>query len=438
MLIHVLIQLMVVNTLFAMLTGYLVHYFLKTNFNIRSERTRLVVFIICFGLLDGLLSTLCMKYLPDNLQFLKSFFLLILSIAVITYILKISMVRALLSFCTIMLVVMLCNFLAPLVFAFFSNVNVTPDVIAHDIFLFAVMNALVYFFTSIIILLTPFAKKLGRFKNLKPVIILLIITLLMLVLNAGIHYIVSFDPISFTATLILSLIYLIVSVWYINNFYKYEMKIEEEKQQAFYNESLSLVIQDLRRFKHDQANHLTVISAMLKMKKYDQANSYINEMFNTTESIVDTTICDIKNAGLFGLISSKMDNAKKTGIKFSLQALGEIDSIPNVKISELCEIIGIYLDNAIEAAAISDAKEVGMLLENKEESIDITIDNSCSTAPNLDSIKLDGYSTKGNNRGHGLSIVDKILSNYDSISNIINFDNKNMTFTQMLKIKKGI
>ncbi|EMS72172.1 Histidine kinase-, DNA gyrase B-, and HSP90-like ATPase [Ruminiclostridium cellobioparum subsp. termitidis CT1112] len=316
--------------------------------------------------------------------------------------------------------------------------NVTPDVITNNVFLFAVMNALVYFFTSIIILLTPFAKKLGQFKNLKPVIILLFITLLMLVLNAGVHYIVSFDPISFTATLILSLIYLIVSVWYINNFYKYEMKIEEEKQQAFYNESLSLVIQDLRRFKHDQANHLTVISAMLKMKKFDQANSYISEIFNTTESIVDTSVCDIKNAGLFGLISSKMDYAKKTGIKFNLQAIGEIDSIPNVKISELCEIIGIYLDNAIEAAAISSDKEVEMRLENKEESIDIVIDNSCSIIPNLESIRQDGYSTKGTNRGHGLSIVDKILSKYASISNTINFDNNSMIFSQILKIKKGI
>ncbi len=429
---------MVVNTLFAMITGYLVHYFLKTNFNIRSAKTRLVVFIICFGISNGLLSTLCMKYLPSNLQFLKSFFLLILSIIVIKYLLKISLVRALLSFCTIMLAVMLCNFFAPLVFAFFSDVNVTPDVITNNVFLFAVMNALVYFFTSIIILLTPFAKKLGQFKNLKPVIILLFITLLMLVLNAGVHYIVSFDPISFTATLILSLIYLIVSVWYINNFYKYEMKIEEEKQQAFYNESLSLVIQDLRRFKHDQANHLTVISAMLKMKKFDQANSYISEIFNTTESIVDTSVCDIKNAGLFGLISSKMDYAKKTGIKFNLQAIGEIDSIPNVKISELCEIIGIYLDNAIEAAAISGDKEVEMRLENKEESIDIVIDNSCSIIPNLESIRQDGYSTKGTNRGHGLSIVDKILSKYASISNTINFDNNSMIFSQILKIKKGI
>lgn len=429
---------MVVNTLFAMITGYLVHYFLKTNFNIRSAKTRLVLFIICFGISNGLLSTLCMKYLPSNLQFLKSFFLLILSIIVIKYLLKISLVRALLSFCTIMLAVMLCNFFAPLVFAFFSDVNVTPDVITNNVFLFAVMNALVYFFTSIIILLTPFAKKLGQFKNLKPVIILLFITLLMLVLNAGVHYIVSFDPISFTATLILSLIYLIVSVWYINNFYKYEMKIEEEKQQAFYNESLSLVIQDLRRFKHDQANHLTVISAMLKMKKFDQANSYISEIFNTTESIVDTSVCDIKNAGLFGLISSKMDYAKKTGIKFNLQAIGEIDSIPNVKISELCEIIGIYLDNAIEAAAISSDKEVEMRLENKEESIDIVIDNSCSIIPNLESIRQDGYSTKGTNRGHGLSIVDKILSKYASISNTINFDNNSMIFSQILKIKKGI
>lgn len=432
------IQWMVVNTLVTMLTGYLVHYFLKTNFSIESAKTRLIVFIICFGVSNGLISTLCMEYLPSNLQFIKSLFILLFSIILIKFFLNTGIGKAVLSFCAIMLAVGIGNFLAPLIFVIFSDINVTPDVIAGNTYLFIAMNIVIYLITTILVILTPYSKKISQIKNIKPVGFLLFITVLMLVLNAGIHYLVNFDPISFTVTLILSLVYLITSIWYINNYHKFEMKLEEENQQAFYNESLSLVIQDLRRFKHDQANHLTVISAMIKMQKYDQANSYINEIFNTTESIVDSSICDIKNAGLFGLISSKMDNAKKTEIKFNLQARGEIDSIPNVKISELCEIIGIFLDNAIEAASISDGKEVEMLLENKEESIDIIIDNSCSTIPKLDSIKQDGYSTKGTNRGHGLSIVDKILSKYNSISNTISFDSENMIFTQILKIKKGI
>ena len=432
------IQLMVVNTLFAMIPAYLVHYFLKSNLNIISKGTRLVIFIICFGVSNVLVSTILMEYLPNNLQFIRSLFILLLSLILIKVVLNIDLVRAVLSLCTIMLAVGCGNFLAPLLFALFSDINVTPSVISNNIFLFSIMNTLIYLIAAILVILTPVARKISQVKNLKPVIFLLFITLLMLVLNAGVHYIASYDPISFTATLILSLIYLIISIWYINNFHKYEMKIEEEKQQAFYNESLGLVIQDLRRFKHDQANHLTVISAMIKMKKYDQASSYINEIFNTTDNIVDTSICDIKNAGLFGLISSKKDFAQKSGIKFNLKATGEIDSIPNVKISELCEIIGIYLDNAIEAASESESKEVEMVLESNDESIDITINNSCKTIPDINSIKIDGYSTKGTDRGHGLCIVEKILSKYENISNFINFDNENMIFTQILKIKKGI
>ncbi len=432
------IQLMVVNTLFAMITAYLVHFFLKSNLNIVTKGTRLYVFITLFGVSNGLLSTLCMKYLPGNLQFLRSFFILLISIIVIKYLLKTSIVKAVLSFCTIILSVSIGNFIAPLIFALFSSVNVTPDVISSNMVLFVIMNLLIYIIASIIVFLTPFAKKISQVKNLKPVGFLLSITFLIMALNAGLHYIFSFDPIAFSATLLLSVIYLIISIWYINSFHKYEMKVEEEKQQAFYNESLGLVIQDLRRFKHDQANHLTVISAMIKMKKYDQASSYINEIFNTTDNIVDTSICDIKNAGLFGLISSKKDYAQKSGLQFNLKTIGEIDSIPNVKISELCEIIGIYLDNAIEAASVSDNKEVEMVLESSDESIDITINNSCETIPDINRIKIDGYSTKGTDRGHGLCIVEKILSKYDNITNLINFDNENMIFTQILKIKKGI
>jgi len=314
----------------------------------------------------------------------------------------------------------------------------SQDMASKNILLFIIINVLIYVVASVLVFLISLFKFVKLIKNLKSVGFLLVIALFVIVSLAGVHYISDLDLISFLSVFITTSIYLIISIWYIYKFQKYELKIEEQKQQAFYNESLSLLIKDLRRFKHDQANHLTVISAMLKMGKYEQATNYINELVNTGDQFLDSSLFDIKNAGLFGLISSKKDYAQKQGIKFTVKCTGEIDSIPNVKISELCEVLGIHLDNAIEAAMESKSKTVNINLTNSDTNLTIELTNSCGSVPDIEKIKIDGYSTKGDNRGHGLSIVEKILENYHSIINSIDFDIENMKFVQTLQIKKGL
>ncbi len=430
---------MIVNTIFAMVTALLVYFFLKTSFSVNAIGLRLTAFILSFGILNGLISTIWTEKLnvPNNLQFLKSILLLIICVLSIRFILKVDILRSILSFFIVILCVGLGNAAVPLLFILLK-IDMSPALASEDIFLFFIINVMIYAVALVLIVLMSFFKFLGRIKNLKSVGFLLAIALFVMVSLGGLHFISDIDFISFLSVFITTFVYLIISIWYIYKFQKFELRIEEQKQQAFYNESLGLVLQDLRRFKHDQANHLTVISAMLKMKKYDQATTYINEIVNTGDQFLDTSLFDIKNAGLFGLISSKKDYAHKQGIKFIVQCTSEIDSIPNVKISELCEVLGIHLDNAIEAALESESKIVEIYLSNSDSNLIIELSNSCSSIPDIDKIKVDGYSTKGNDRGHGLSIVEKILKNYNSIVNSIDIDIENMKFVQTLQIKKGI
>ena len=430
---------MVVNTIFAMVTALLVYFFLKTSFSVSAIGLRLTAFILSFGILNGLISTIWMEKLnvPRNLQFMKSILLLVICVLCIRIILKANILKSVLSFLIVIICVGFGNAIVPLFFLLL-NINISTELASNDIFLFIIVNIMIYAVAALLIYLVSLFKLLGRIKNVKSVGFLLAIALFVMISLGGIHYITDMDFISFLSVFITTFVYLIISIWYIYKFQKYELRIEEQKQQAFYNESLGLVIQDLRRFKHDQANHLTVISAMLKMGKYDQATTYINEIVNTGDHFLDTSLFDIKNAGLFGLISSKKDYAQKQGLKFNVKCTSEIDSIPNVKISELCEVLGIHLDNAIEAALESENKTVEIHLENADSNLTIELTNSYGSIPDIDKIKVDGYSTKGSDRGHGLSIVEKILKNYNSIVNSIDIDIENMKFVQTLQIKKGI
>ncbi len=428
---------LIINIVFVMVSAYFIYYFLKLNYCLKVNNTCLITFIILFGLINGLISTLWINFAPDNIQNLRSILLLILSPIIIKLLLKVSIIQSIISFCVITLLMALGNFSLPLLFYIFG-INATPAVINSNAILFTTVNLFISIIVFILINIFPYAKKIGQIKNINPIAFLLVITFLIIASNLGIHYVTYFDFRSFLMVLISSIIYLCASIFYIIKYQSYELKLEEQKQQSFYNESLGNALQDLRHYRHDQANHLAVISSMLKYHKYNDAEQYLNEIVSAADAMKNTAIFNIQNAGLFAILSTKIDKANNCGINVDLRVIGIINSIDSIKISELCEIIGIYLDNAIEAAQDSNEKNLSLTIINSESSLLISIANSCKIIPNISLIKTDGYSTKGNNRGHGLAIVDKILNKYKNVLNQMNFEEMNMEFKQSLQIKKGI
>lgn len=420
-----------INTFFAMITAYLTYIFVKDNFDTQLQVKIFVAFILCDGILNGAVSTIWMSVLhvPSNLQFIKSIVLTVINILLVKYLLRIEWAKAVLSFCIIILFVGVGNFTVPLIF-YSVGVNATPNIINNNLTLFFIMNTTIYLIALALIKFVPFAKIIGNIKNLTPIGFLLVITILIMASYLGVHYVVHFDPISSVVVFVSSLVYFISSGWYINIYHKYEMQKEERKQQEFYNDSLANTLQDLRRIKHDQTNHLSVLYSMLQMKKFDAATTYINEMLDTNQNLGNTAIYNIKNAGLFGLISSKVDYADKQGIKFDLKIIGVIDSIPNIKISELCEVIGIYLDNAFEEVLSTRKLKVEMQIVSTDKNLTIKINNECKEIPNLKNSK------KGTDRGNGLVIASKIINSYKNILSSTFFDESSMTFSQILSITK--
>ncbi|MGI6669508.1 MAG: sensor histidine kinase [Acetivibrionales bacterium] len=263
--------------------------------------------------------------------------------------------------------------------------------------------------------------------------ILTAFTVLVITASFALH--IYMDVFNFTAYAIVSIVTIlycifIILVWF--NTLKKAINEEELAQQKFYNESLRNTLFDLRRIKHDWNNNLTVIFSMLKMNKIDELKQYVSEMIaHNTDHGSSTEIYSIKNAGLFGIISSKMNLASEKGIKVELSVIGEIENIPGVKISELCEIVGIFLDNAIEEA-VKATKKVDILVRKSQKGTEISISNGCLDTPDIKAIYKEGYSTKGENRGMGLAIARQIVDKYDNILLTTSVDDN--VFTQTLEI----
>jgi len=142
----------------------------------------------------------------------------------------------------------------------------------------------------------------------------------------------------------------------------------------------------------------------------------------------------INNPALFSLLAAKYHIADEKGIKINFEIFMDLNSL-NVNMYRFTKMLGILLDNAIEAAEECDEKIINICMRqdiNTKIQI-ISIENTYLNK-NIDISKIfeKDYSTKNRNSGIGLWEVKKYI---DKASNLQLFTSKNTTyFKQNLEI----
>ena len=116
---------------------------------------------------------------------------------------------------------------------------------------------------------------------------------------------------------------------------------------------------------------------------------------------------------IYGLLLSKASYSEIKNVSFTVTAMCKL-KISNIKIYDFCKVLGILLDNAIEAAAESEKKFVELIIGEKPDksALFIEVSNSCAGTVDTTTIFNDGYSTKEGHMGFGLWNVQKIISKY--------------------------
>lgn len=214
-------------------------------------------------------------------------------------------------------------------------------------------------------------------------------------------------------------------------------KIEFDNLQN-YTSTLESMHNDMRKFRHDYINILLSITGYIEQNDLEGLEKFFNKkILNISENILKKNysldkLKNIKITELKGLLSSKLIRAQELGIDVFIDIMEPIDSI-NMDIIDLCKSVGILLDNAIDAALLNEVHSLKIGIINKKSSIIILIINSClNDNPPIYKMFDNGFSTKGDNRGFGLSNLKEILSNYLNISLDTSIENKE--FIQILNI----
>lgn len=201
------------------------------------------------------------------------------------------------------------------------------------------------------------------------------------------------------------------------------------------------ILDKYRVSNHENKNQLLTIRNMLSVKN-KKIISYIDEIVENKlkddEKIMhEVTI--IPAGGLRGLIYSKLLYMKEKNIEYELNISKDVKTVDLINelnesnMLDICKIIGVYIDNAIDAVLNLEKKYVNVEMYFEDNNLVFSICNYYVGTIEIDKIEEKGYTTKGISHGYGLSLAREIINNNKNFKNEKRLSKD--TFTQILKIK---
>ncbi len=198
------------------------------------------------------------------------------------------------------------------------------------------------------------------------------------------------------------------SLYRTNSLEKTTEKLEEEH---LYNQTLGLLYDSIRSFKHDFNNIVQGIGGYISTNNMDGLKEYYSQILDDCQKANNLSFLSpevINNPAIYSLLASKYHIANELGIKVNIEVFMDLSNI-NMKIYELTRVLGIILDNAIEASKQCEEKEINISIRkdsrlNKQLFI---IENTyVNKDVNIDEIFEKGKTSKTteDQKNHGLGL----------------------------------
>lgn len=190
------------------------------------------------------------------------------------------------------------------------------------------------------------------------------------------------------------------------------------------SEQYEKVIEQLRMNNHENKNNLIVLKGMLKNEN-NELKEYVDNLIDDNRKEDNNLLLrtsSIPTGGLQGLIYQKLLDMKEQEIHYYLDVNKNIDKKKIEKIDmeinkDLCTIVGVFLDNAIQAVENINEKSIGIYLYQEKDEFVISISNTYQGKIDLENMYNKGYTTKSEGHGYGLSLVKEILDKNQNFKN---------------------
>lgn len=218
----------------------------------------------------------------------------------------------------------------------------------------------------------------------------------------------------YIVTLISMVVFFILTILFIESKNKYDELSVNYDSLFTYVQNFEDWIEKEQLNRHEYKNQLAVIRCLTKEKNVkDKIDEILEDNINIEGSVV-SKLKFLPKGGIKGLMYYKAGIAQKKKINLTVDVDLEPKSILT-KLSEqdvrvLCKLIGIYFDNAIEAAAETRKKSVLLEVYEIKDKVTIVLSNTFKKHDNFKDRNKKGVSSKGEGHGNGLYFASKLIS----------------------------
>ncbi len=191
---------------------------------------------------------------------------------------------------------------------------------------------------------------------------------------------------------------------------KIKVDILEEK-----NKNLSEVNDYTRCFKHDFNNIIQAIDGYIMLNDMAALQKYFSGLLKECNCMNSIDLLNNKgteNPAIYGVLLNKYKRAEENNINMNIDIMVGLDKFKE-KSYVLSRMIGILLDNAIEATSECEEKIVNVqFIKEKNKNRNLIIIENTYKNKNVDTNKIfeKNFTTKEGNSGLGLWKVRDILS----------------------------
>lgn len=394
-----------------------------TIFSVASSRKSKIIYMLSMGTIAFLTRT----FMPDPYG---TFINMIVIIFLIKFVLKVTWLKSLLSE---FIVIVISSVLELFIFKFYQTVfNLSQQQILDIPLYRGICSVTIYLCVYLLYRLIRYFKINIKLENMtrKNKILFVVNTLLgILAIGTQFYLIVFYSdkmPIYITITSILSILaYFVISFYSLLSTNKLDTTTRDLEEAQLYNKTLTILHDSIRGFKHDFHNIVQSIGGYADRGDLEGLRVYYRQLLQDcgrTNNLTALSPEVINNPAIYNVLATKYHKADEIGVQINLGIFINLNEIEkHMKIYEFTRILGILLDNAIEAAAECENKiiHVSFRKEQNRRRLLVIIDNTYKNKDiNVDKIYEKDFSTKSKetNSGLGLWEVRQILKKNNNLN----------------------
>ncbi len=194
----------------------------------------------------------------------------------------------------------------------------------------------------------------------------------------------------------------------------------------------------LRAQNHEAANRLHTVVGLIELGRHEEAVDFATEELAVAQALADEVVGAVEEPALAALLLGKTAQAAEQGIE--LRLAGSVGADVAVSSRELVTVVGNLLDNAFDAVAESDRRQVRLRLEDHGAGLLLAVDDSGPGVPPQDAERVleRGWSTKAvEGRGLGLALVGQVARRHGGTIAVDSSDLGGARFTVTLGAASG-